>query len=265
MLKSLVHVQPLQLWLLAGGDDIDVIASPQTMIEDTQETVAVRRIVHADDFTPARQSIVDKACCLMAESIVIVTPCMTCEQNVQRCDRFAPWILLALLKPLGMLRHHGINNLRKCLVGRPHTMPAREQISFKPPFAQMFAQYLQHTAIRAELIVDGDEFSHRAARGCLENGVQPVRVRFIGAEHAKVHRIHSEYVAEEFSQFARSFGQNLARSGNLEGIIGEVGQNKCNQLTSAIYMRIATHAPIAPWRQGFQFFNEFALLIEEFL
>ena len=38
----------------------------------------------------------------MAEAVMIVPPRMACKQNIQRCDRLAPRIVAALLKPLGM-------------------------------------------------------------------------------------------------------------------------------------------------------------------
>ena len=79
MLESFVHVQPLQLRLLAAGHDVDVVAAPQAMVENAQQAVAVRRIVDTDRFAPARQCIVDKSRRLMAETIVIVSPGMTCQ------------------------------------------------------------------------------------------------------------------------------------------------------------------------------------------
>src|ERR1019366_2844694 len=100
---SLIHVQPLKLRLLAAGDNIHVIAAAQAMIEDAEEAVGVRWIVHADHFTPASQRIVHVPSCLVTETIVVVAPCMTREQNIKRCERPAPRILAALLEPLGML------------------------------------------------------------------------------------------------------------------------------------------------------------------
>jgi hypothetical protein len=42
----------------------------------------------------------------VAEAVVIVSPSMTCEQNIQGRERFAPEKIFALLKPFGVLRGH---------------------------------------------------------------------------------------------------------------------------------------------------------------
>jgi len=34
MFESFVHVQPLKLRLLSAGNDVDVVAAPQAMVED---------------------------------------------------------------------------------------------------------------------------------------------------------------------------------------------------------------------------------------
>ena len=69
MFEGLVHVQPLKLRLLAAGNDVDVVAAPQAVVENAQQAIAVRRVIDADGFTPARQSIVYKSGCLMAETL----------------------------------------------------------------------------------------------------------------------------------------------------------------------------------------------------
>ncbi len=85
-------------------------------------------------------------------------------------------------------------------------MPSGKQVAFQPSLAQMFAQYLQHAAIRAEFVIDRDKLCHGAAFCRLEDGVQPIGVCFIGTEHAKVRQIHPENVTEEISKLARSLG-----------------------------------------------------------
>jgi hypothetical protein len=199
MLESLIHVQPLKLRLFAAGDDIHVIAAAQAMVEDAEQAVGVRWIVHADHFAPARQRIVHVPGCLVAEAIVVVAPCMTCEQNIERRERSAPGILAALLEPLGMLSGHRIDHLREGFIGGPHAMTAGEQVAFKPSLAEVLAQHFHDAAVRTEFIVDRNNLGHRAALRGLKDGVQAIGIRFIGAEHAEVCQIHSEDVAEEIS------------------------------------------------------------------
>jgi hypothetical protein len=104
MFEGLVHVQPLKLRLLTARDNVDVVTAPQAVVEDTQKAIAVRGVIHANSFTPAGQCIVHKSGCLMTETVVIVSPCMACQQNAQGCEWFAPREIAALLQPFGMLR-----------------------------------------------------------------------------------------------------------------------------------------------------------------
>ena len=82
MFEGLVHVQPLKLRLLTAGDDIDVVAAAQTMVEDAQEAVPVGRVVHANRRASARQRIVDEARRLMAKAIVILSPHVARQEDV---------------------------------------------------------------------------------------------------------------------------------------------------------------------------------------
>src|ERR1700733_1970414 len=222
MFKGLFHVQPLQLGLLPAGDNVDIVAAAQAVIEDAQQTVTVRRIVDTDGIASTCEGVVHKAGGLVAEAVVIISPCMTREQDIQGCDRFAPGIVAALLQPLGMLGQHGIDNLSESLVRGPHAMTAGKQISLKPPFAEMLAQYLHHAAIRSEFIIDRNNLSHRASLCGLEDGVQTIGVCLVRAEDAEVPRVYPEDVAEEITQLARGLGQNQTWSRDLERIIREV-------------------------------------------
>ena len=49
MFDSLVHRQPLRRGLLAGDDNIDIVATPQAMIGYGEQTVGIRRQVDAHD------------------------------------------------------------------------------------------------------------------------------------------------------------------------------------------------------------------------
>ena len=79
MFERLIHVQPLKLRLLAASHDVDVVATAQAMVENAEQTIAVRRIIDPDGFTPARQRIIDESRRLMAETVVIVSPGMGCQ------------------------------------------------------------------------------------------------------------------------------------------------------------------------------------------
>ena len=103
-----------------------------------------------------------------------------------------------------------------------------KQVAFEPSLAKMLAEHFHDATIRAQFFVDGYNLGHRATFCCLEDGVQSIGVRFIGAEHAKVFRIHFEDIAEEIAKFARRLGQNLTRAGDLKRIVGEIWQRERN-------------------------------------
>src|ERR1700728_151546 len=107
----------------------------------------------------------------MAEAIVIVSPRMTCQQNIQRCERSAPGKIAALLQPLRMLRQHRIYDLRKGFVGRPHAMPPCQQVALEPSLTAMFTQYFHDTAIRTQFVIDRNSLGHKAPLCSFEDGV----------------------------------------------------------------------------------------------
>src|SRR5215471_6623828 len=103
----LVHIQPLKAELFAAGDDIHVVPAAQAMIEYTEEAIGVGRKINPDNLGPAVQGIADKAWRLMTESVVVVSPAVAGEKDVERCNGPSPGIVLTFLEPLGMLGKHG--------------------------------------------------------------------------------------------------------------------------------------------------------------
>lgn len=43
-----IHIQPLQLWLFAGDDDVDEIAAAQTFVRNVQQAIRIRWQIDAD-------------------------------------------------------------------------------------------------------------------------------------------------------------------------------------------------------------------------
>ena len=176
MLQSLIHVQPLKLRLFTASDNIHVVAAAQAMVEDAEEAVGIRWIVHANHFTSPSQRIVDISGGLMTETIVVIAPCMTCEQNIERRERPPPRESFALFQPFGMLGGHRIDHLGERLVRGPHSMTARKQVAFKPSLTEMLAQHFHHATIRTQFVIDRDNLRHRTAFGGFEDGVQAIGV-----------------------------------------------------------------------------------------
>ena len=85
-----IDVEPLPLRLLAGDDQVDVVAAAQTVIRDRQQAVRVGRQIDAHDVGFLVRDMIDKAGILMRKAVVILPPDMRGEQVIQRCDRLAP-------------------------------------------------------------------------------------------------------------------------------------------------------------------------------
>ena len=118
--ERFVEGEPLQFGLLAAGDDVDVIAAAQAVIENVEQAIGVGRIVNANHFATALQRVVHKSGGLVAETVVIVAPGVAGEEHVERCERPAPGKVNALLEPFGVLRDHRVHYLGERFVGRPH-------------------------------------------------------------------------------------------------------------------------------------------------
>ena len=73
-LDRLVHVEPLQGRLLAGDDDVDVVAAAQAVVRDGEQRVRVRRQVHADDLGLLVHDVVDEPGVLVDEAVVVLAP-----------------------------------------------------------------------------------------------------------------------------------------------------------------------------------------------
>ena len=83
-LIACVHRQPLQRRLLAGDDDVDVVAAAQAVIGDREQAVGVGRQIDADDLGLLVDDVIDEAGILMAEAVVILPPDVAGQQIVQR-------------------------------------------------------------------------------------------------------------------------------------------------------------------------------------
>ena len=66
MLDSLVHRQPLRCWILSCNNDVDIIATAQTVIRNRQESIGIGRQIDSDDFGFFVDDMVDEAGVLVA-------------------------------------------------------------------------------------------------------------------------------------------------------------------------------------------------------
>ena len=164
--------QPLQFRLFPTSDYIHVIPAAHAVVEHVEQTVRIGWVVNTNYFAAPLHHVVDKARGLMAETVVIVTPGVAGEQDIERGERPAPGKIQALLQPFRVLRDHRVDDLRERFVGRPHAVPAGQKIAFEPAFAKMFAEHFHDAAIGSEMVVDGDGRFHGAAIGDFEGRVR---------------------------------------------------------------------------------------------
>ena len=73
-LTACVHRQPLRRGLLAGDDDVDVVAAAQAVIGHREQRVGIGRQIDANDLGLLVDHMIDKARVLMAEAVVILPP-----------------------------------------------------------------------------------------------------------------------------------------------------------------------------------------------
>ena len=85
-----IDVEPLPLRLLAGDDQVDVVAAAQAVIRHRQQAIGVGRQIDAHDVGFLVGDMVDEAGILVGKAVVVLPPDMRGQQIVQRRDRLAP-------------------------------------------------------------------------------------------------------------------------------------------------------------------------------
>ena len=148
VLDRLVHRQPLRRGLLAGDDDVDVVAAAQAVVGDREQVVGVRRQVDPDDLGLLVDDVVDEAGVLVAQAVVVLPPDVRAEEVVERGDRPAPGDVVAHLQPLGVLVEHRVDDVDERLVAREEAVPAGQQVALQPALALVLAEHFHHAAVR---------------------------------------------------------------------------------------------------------------------
>src|SRR5262249_30902544 len=75
---------------------------------------------------------------------------------------------------------------RKGFVRRKQAMPSGEQVPFEPAMTKMFAQYLHHTSIWSNMIINPNNLLHGGAVLDLEDSAQAIGIGFIRAEETEI-------------------------------------------------------------------------------
>ena len=256
MRDCLVHRQVVERRLLAGDDHIHIVAAAQAMVSDRQQTVRVRRQVHAHDLCLLVDHMVDEPWVLVGEPVVVLAPNVRGEQIVQRCHRRAP---------LRVLIEHRVDDVDERLVAVQQTMPTRQQVALQPALAEMLAQDLHHTPVGREVIVAVQTLGVPRAVRDLEHGAQAVGCRLVRTHDAQVRRVGAERIAQERAEHPRGLADARRRRGHRDGVVTEVGQLEIAQQRTAVGVRVGAHAPLTLGREGRQLRPERAILVKQLL
>ncbi len=124
-------------------------------------------------------------------------------------------------------------------------MAPGEEVALQPPLTKVFRKHLHHAAIGGEVVVGGQDFAGKGPVGSLENGVEAVGGRLVGAEQPEGLGVPPDDVPQEFPQDPGGLAGRRTGFRNLHRIVTEVGQQEIPQEQSPIRMGIGTHPPVA--------------------
>ena len=267
MANRRIHIQPLPFRLLAGDDQVDVVAAAQAMVRHRQQAIRVRRQIDPHDIGLLVGDMVDEAGILVGKAIVILAPDMGGQKIIERRDGLAPADGLAGFQEFGMLVEHGIDDVDEGLVTGEETVAAGQQIAFQPAFAEMLAQHFHDAARLAEIGVVRDGVRHPFLAGNFENSLKPVRGGLVGPEQTEVlgSEIEFHHVAQERAQYPRRLRPSAAGLGNRHRIGVKMRHRKRLQQLAAIGVRVEAHAAMAGRRERGEFLAELAAFVEQFL
>ncbi len=90
MRYGFVDGEPLRRGLLAGNDQVDVVAAAQAVVGHRKQRVGVGRQINAHHVGLLVQQVIDEARVLVREAVVVLAPDQRTEQIVERGDGLAP-------------------------------------------------------------------------------------------------------------------------------------------------------------------------------
>ena len=251
--------------LLAGHDDVDVLAAAQAVIGDGEQAVRVRGQVDPDDLGLLVHHQVDETRILMREAVVVLPPDVRAEQVVERRDRPPPWQPVRHLQPLRMLVEHRVDDVNEGFVAVEHSVPAGQQVALQPALAEMLAQHLHHPPVRGEVVVGRNHICQPVAVGDIEHRAQPVRGGLIWAHQPEVVRIVGDHVAEEAAQYLGRFVKGGARLVDLDRIVAKIGKPQRLQQLAAVGMRVRAHPSLTFRRERRQLGDQCTIVVEQLL
>src|SRR6266566_8807301 len=126
----------------------------------------------------------------MREAVMFLSPECGGLQVVQGCHRQTPGDLYGHFEELGILVHHGEDDIQKSLVGREQSMATGQEIALQPGLDGMLTENLYDTSIVCtDLLVMRRDRPLVVAPGRFEHRSQFVRLQFVRAEDAERMRV----------------------------------------------------------------------------
>ena len=170
----LVDGEPLRLGLLAGHNQVNVMAAAQAVIRHREQRVGVRRQIDANHIGLLVHQVVDEAGVLVAEAVVVLPPNQRTEQVIEAGDGLAPGNPARHLEPFGVLIRHRVDDVDECFITGEEAMAAGEQIAFKPALAHVLAEDLHHPASFRQVLVHRQRLGHPCLAGAGDRVLQAV-------------------------------------------------------------------------------------------
>ena len=149
----LVHRQPVRRGLLAGHDDVHVVAAAQAVVGHRQERVRVGRQVDPDHVGLLVHHVVDEARVLVAEAVVVLAPDERAQDVVERGDRPPPRDVAGHLQPLRVLVEHRVDDVDEGLVAVEEAVPPGQEVALQPALALVLGEDLHHPALGRLVLV----------------------------------------------------------------------------------------------------------------
>jgi len=224
MLDRGFHAEVLRRRLLAGDDDVDVIAAAKAVIRDRQQTIGVRRKIDANDVRLFIHDVVDEAGVLMREAVMVLAPDVRGEEIVERGDGAAPANAARHLQPFRVLIEHRVHDVNESFVAGEKSVTSGEEIAFEPALAEMFAENFHHAAIGRKIFIGVQELFHECLGRDFVDGFEAVGSGFVGSENPEVFvgEVGLHDIAKKFSEDAGCFRIGRSWLGDFDGIVAEI-------------------------------------------
>lgn len=174
---------------------------------------------------------VDKARVLVREAVVVLTPDVARQQNVEAADGGTPRNLaLGGLEPFAVLVDHGIDHVDKALVGAPHAGASGKHVGLEETLTLVLGQLLDNLTGTGQQLVVGlvpVKAGIPLLFGHLVGSLQAVGRGLVGTEDAEVVHVLGQDVGSVLAKDAGGLGGapavTLTCDGNLVGVnIGEL-------------------------------------------